>query len=144
VRVTSADLHIRSDFLIRIEGAMQTINIAEKFSRFSDYWNPRVVGELNDFQIKLVKLRGEFVWHHHKNEDELFLVMQGVLRMKVRTGHKEQEIRVLPGEFLIVPQGVEHLPIADEEVHVMLVEPKTTLNTGNVRNERTRAELERL
>jgi mannose-6-phosphate isomerase-like protein (cupin superfamily) len=97
-------------------------------------------GELNDSYVKVVKFTGEFVWHHHENEDELFLVIKGKLRMKFR----DREVAVAPGEFIIVPKGVEHLPVADEEVEVVLLEPKTTLNTGNVRNERTRVELEHL
>jgi mannose-6-phosphate isomerase-like protein (cupin superfamily) len=119
---------------------MQTINLEDKFSLFSDYWNPRILGELNDTHIKVVKLKGEFVWHHHDNEDELFLVVKGTLRMKFR-GH---EAIVREGEFVIVPRGIEHLPVADEEVHLMLIEPKSTLNTGNITNERTVAQLERI
>ena len=119
---------------------MQVTNLAEKFSRFQDYWNPRVIGQVSDCQVKAVKLKGEFIWHHHDNEDELFLVVQGTLRMCFR----DREAIVRQGEFIIVPRGVEHLPVADEEVHIMLLEPKTTLNTGNVTNERTVRELERL
>jgi len=119
---------------------MQTVNLAEKLSKFEDYWNPRVIGELNDCHVKAVKIKGEFVWHHHENEDELFLVIKGTLRMRFR----DHEETVRPGEFLIVPRGVEHLPVADEEVHIILLEPKTTLNTGNVTNERTVRELERI
>ena len=112
---------------------MTPINLSNKFALFQEYWNPKIVGELNDSHVKLVKLKGEFVWHHHDNEDELFLVVKGALRMKFRDG--EQIVR--EGEFLIVPKGVEHKPEADEETHVMLLEPKTTLNTGNVENEKT-------
>jgi mannose-6-phosphate isomerase-like protein (cupin superfamily) len=119
---------------------MELVNINEKLSRFSDHWNPKIVGELNDSYVKLVKLKGEFIWHHHENEDELFLVIKGELRMRLRDG----DVRIGPGEFLIVPRGVEHMPVADEEVHLLLLEPKTTLNTGNVRNERTREELARI
>lgn len=119
---------------------MQAVNIAEKFETFSDYWNPRIIGELNDSQVKAVKVRGEFVWHHHDNEDELFLVVKGRLRMRFR----DREESVREGEFIIVPRGVEHLPVADEEVHIILLEPKSTLNTGNVTNERTVRELERI
>ncbi len=119
---------------------MQAVNIAEKFEKFSDYWNPRIIGELNDSQVKAVKVRGEFVWHHHDNEDELFLVVKGRLRMRFR----DREESVREGEFIIVPRGVEHLPVADEEVHIILLEPRSTLNTGNVTNERTVRELERL
>ena len=119
---------------------MQTVNLREKFAKFDDYCNPRVLGELNDCQVKAVKLKGEFIWHHHDNEDELFMVFQGTLRMKFR----DREAVVNEGEFIIVPRGVEHLPIADEEVHILLLEPKTTLNTGNVVNERTVSQLERI
>ena len=119
---------------------MNTINLRDKFARFSDYCNPRIIGEVNDCQVKAVKLKGAFVWHHHEREDELFLVVKGTLRMKFR----DREAIVNEGEFVIVPRGVEHCPVADEEVQVVLIEPKTTLNTGNVRNERTLPELERL
>ena len=119
---------------------MQTVNLAQKFGQFQDYWNPRIVGELNDFAVKAVKLKGEFVWHHHEVEDELFLVVRGTLRMRFR----DREAVVREGEFIIVPHGVEHQPVADEEVHLILLEPKTTLNTGNVTNERTVRELERI
>jgi len=119
---------------------METVNLAEKFSNFQDYWKPLVMGEVNDFHVKAVKLKGEFLWHHHEAEDELFLVMKGTLRMKFR--HHEAVVR--EGEFIIVPHGVEHLPVADEEVHVVLLEPKSTLNTGNISNERTVSRLERI
>jgi mannose-6-phosphate isomerase-like protein (cupin superfamily) len=119
---------------------METINLKEKFSRFSDYTNPRVIGEINDMQVKAVKLKGEFIWHHHEVEDELFLVVKGTLRMKFR----DHEAIVHEGEFVIVPKGVEHCPAADEEVHIVLIEPKSTLNTGNIVNERTVAQLERI
>ncbi len=112
---------------------MMKINIADKFGLFSDYWSPKIVGEINDSYVKLVKLKGEFVWHSHENEDEMFLVVKGRLLIKLRDG----DIRIGEGEFFIVPKGVEHMPVADDEVHVLLLEPKTTLNTGNVRNERT-------
>ena len=119
---------------------MEVVNLNEKLSHISDYWNPRIAGELNDCYVKLVKLKGEFVWHHHDKEDELFFVIQGQLLMRFR----DRDVRIHPGEFLIVPSGVEHMPVAEEEVHLMLLEPKTTLNTGNVRNERTREELARV
>ena len=119
---------------------METVNLAEKFGRFRDYWSPKIVGELNDSYVKLAKLKGEFVWHHHANEDELFLVVRGKLLIRLR----DRDIRLNEGEFVIIPKGVEHLPVADEEVHVLLLEPKSTLNTGNVRNERTVGELERI
>ena len=119
---------------------METINLKEKFSRFSDYTNPRVIGEINDMQVKAVKLKGEFIWHHHELEDELFLVVKGTLRMKFR----DHEAIVHEGEFVIVPKGVEHCPAADQEVHIVLIEPKSTRNTGNIVNERTVAQLERI
>lgn len=119
---------------------METVNLRAKFSLFSDYGNPRVIGEVNDCHVKAVKLKGEFIWHHHEKEDELFLVVHGTLRMKFRDG----EAIVREGEFLIVPKGVEHLPVAEKEVHILLFEPKSTLNTGNIINERTVAKLERI
>jgi mannose-6-phosphate isomerase-like protein (cupin superfamily) len=119
---------------------MQTINLKNKFGLFSDYCNPRVIGEVNDCQVKAVKLKGEFIWHHHDNEDELFLVVKGTLRMKFR----DREAVIREGEFVIVPRGVEHCPVADEEVHIVLIEPKSTRNTGNITNERTVAQLEQI
>jgi mannose-6-phosphate isomerase-like protein (cupin superfamily) len=112
---------------------MPTINLSQKLSLFTEFWSPRIVGELNDSHIKLVKLKGEFVWHHHDDEDELFLVLKGTLTIKLR----DQDLVISEGEFVIIPKGVEHCPVAAEEVHVMLIEPKGTLNTGNVNNERT-------
>jgi len=119
---------------------METINLSEKFTKVSEYWRPKILAELNDSYVKAVKLKGEFIWHHHEREDELFLVVKGTLRMLFR----DREVRIREGEFLVVPKGVDHLPIADEEVHVVLLEPKSTLNTGNVKNERTLLELERI
>jgi mannose-6-phosphate isomerase-like protein (cupin superfamily) len=119
---------------------MHAVNLAEKFRQFHDYWNPRVIGELNECHVKAVKLQGEFVWHHHEQEDELFLVVKGTLRMRFR----DHDEIIKEGEFIIVPHGVEHLPVAEEEVHIILLEPKTTLNTGNVTNERTVCQLERI
>src|SRR6201997_1709022 len=118
----------------------EKINIKEKLSLFAEHWNPRIFGELNGQHVKLAKLKGEFIWHHHEKEDELFLVVKGTLRMKFR----DHEAIVHEGEFVIVPHGVEHMPVADEEVHIILLEPKTTLNTGNVTNERTVTQLERI
>lgn len=112
---------------------MEKVNLAEKFALFHEHWRPRIVGELNESYVKLVKLKGEFIWHHHEQEDELFLVIKGRLLMQFR----DREVWIEEGEFLIVPKGVEHRPVAEEEVHVVLLEPKTTLNTGNVTNERT-------
>ena len=112
---------------------MEKVNVGEKFSLFSDYWSPKVAAELNDSYVKLAKFKGEFVWHHHDNEDELFLVVKGTLVIKLR----DQELTIHEGEFVVIPKGVEHLPVAEEEVQVLLLEPKSTLNTGNVQNERT-------
>ncbi len=120
--------------------AVEKVNMAEKFALFSEHWHPKVVGELNGQHVKLVKLLGPFEWHHHETEDELFLVVKGRLRMELR----DQAVVLEPGEFLIVPRGVEHRPVADEEVQVLLFEPATTVNTGNVRSERTVERLERL
>jgi len=116
------------------------VNLAEKLARFSSYWQPKIVGELNGQLVKVVKFKNEFVWHHHDQEDELFLVVKGRFHMEFRDHHVWLE----EGEFLIVPRGVEHRPVADEEVHVLLFEPATTLNTGNLRNERTVANLEKI
>ena len=122
---------------------MEKANLSAKFASFTEYWSPKIVGELNDSHVKVVKLKGEFVWHHHDAEDELFLVIKGTLRIKYREGGAQREMELHPGEFVIVPHGTEHLPIADEEVEVLLLEPKSTLNTGNVRNERTVQKLDR-
>lgn len=111
----------------------EVINLAGKFGLFDEHWRPKIVGELNDSYVKLAKLKGEFVWHRHENEDELFLVIKGRLVIRLR----ERDLTIGEGELAVIPKGVEHLPIAEEEVHVLLVEPKTTLNTGDVRNERT-------
>jgi len=119
---------------------MQAVNLRSKLAGFSEFWSPKIVGEVNDSYVKLVKFTGEFVWHHHEREDEMFLVLQGQMRMRFR----DREVMVGPGEFIIVPRGVEHMPVAETETHVMLFEPKSTLNTGNVVNERTVANLERL
>ena len=119
---------------------MEKINLDQKFSLFSDHWNPRIIGELNGQHVKVAKLKGEFVWHQHEDEDELFYVVKGKLRMEFR----DKSIDLLPGELLIVPKGTEHKPVADEEVHVILFEPASTLNTGNIENERTRKVLDQL
>ncbi len=117
---------------------MDKVNLNQKFTLFQEYWSPKIAGELNDSYIKLAKLKGEFVWHLHENEDELFLVVKGQLLIKLR----DRDIHLKEGEFVVIPRGVEHLPIAEEEVHVLLLEPKSTLNTGNVQNERTVTDLE--
>src|ERR1700731_2785305 len=123
-----------------IEVNMKKVNLQEKFAKFADRWQPKIVGELNGQQVKLVKFLGPFVWHHHDNEDELFLVVKGRFRMEFRDRHVWLEA----GEFLIVPRGVEHRPVADEEAHVLLFEPASTLNTGNGQNERPVAQLDRI
>jgi mannose-6-phosphate isomerase-like protein (cupin superfamily) len=116
------------------------INLAEKFQQITDHWNPRNAGELNGQMVKLVKFKGEFVWHHHDHEDELFLVIAGSFQMELR----DKTIPLFPGEFIIIPKGVEHRPVAPEEVQVMLFEPATTLNTGDKENELTRHELQKI
>jgi mannose-6-phosphate isomerase-like protein (cupin superfamily) len=120
--------------------APETVRLADKLAQFSEYWSPKIVGELNGQLVKLVKFMGPFVWHHHDAEDELFYVVRGRFRMEFRG----RTVWVEQGEFIIVPRGVEHRPVADEPVEVMLFEPATTLNTGNVRNERTRDTLDRI
>ena len=119
---------------------LKKVNLAESFKRFDGFWQPKIVGEINDMQVKLVKFQGEFTWHHHDAEDELFLVTDGSMTMRLRDG----DLEVNAGEFVIVPQGVEHCPVAHGECQVVLIEPATTLNTGNVENERTQRVLERL
>jgi mannose-6-phosphate isomerase-like protein (cupin superfamily) len=113
--------------------AIEKVNLSEKLALFDEHWSPRIVGEINDSHVKLVKLKGEFVWHKHDREDEMFLVLKGTLLMKLR----DREIKIEEGEFVIIPKGVEHLPVAEAETHVLLFEPKTTLNTGDIENERT-------
>ena len=119
---------------------MEKVNLAQKLSTFSDYFSPRVAGELNGQHVKLVKFQGEFVWHHHDHEDELFYVIKGSFDMQLR----DKTITINAGEFLIVPRGVEHRPVATEEVEIMLFEPASTLNTGNVENELTVKELKKI
>lgn len=117
---------------------MDKVNLKEKLKKFDQLWSPKIIGEMNELYIKIAKLKGEFVWHHHDNEDELFYVIKGKLVIKL----KNKDVELEEGEFFIIPKGVEHLPVAEEEVHVMLFEPKSTLNTGNVRNERTQDNLD--
>jgi quercetin dioxygenase-like cupin family protein len=119
---------------------MNKVNLIEKFNKFSDYWSPKVIGELNGQSLKAVKLKGEFVWHHHDDEDEMFLVVKGSLNIELSEG----KIALNEGEFLIVPKGVEHRPVANEEAWVLLFEPLETLNTGNVKGERTKDHLDRI
>ena len=119
---------------------MEKVNLRQKFELFQDYWKPRIVGDLNDAYVKLTKLKGEFIWHQHDLEDELFLVVKGSLLIKLR----DQDIYLDEGELAIIPRGIEHMPVAEEEVHILLIEPKSTLNTGNLQNERTVNEPERI
>lgn len=119
---------------------MEKINLDEKFHLINDHWNPRVAGELNGQQVKLVKFKGEFIWHKHDHEDELFLVVQGEFDMELR----DKTITIHENEFIIIPRGIEHRPVAKEEVSVMLFEPASTLNTGDQRNERTKDKLEKI
>lgn len=124
---------------------MQAVNLAQKLSLFSDHWRQRLVGEINDFQVKVTKFQGDFIWHHHEHEDEFFLVVKGSFTMHYREPDgREHSVEIREGEFLVMPHGVEHKPSAAEEVHVLVIEPTATLNTGNVRNERTRPVLERI
>ncbi len=120
--------------------AVETVNLEAKFAKFQDLWSPKIVGQVNDFHVKLVKLKGEFVWHHHENEDELFLVLKGRMTVQLPQG----DVQVGEGEFVVVPRGMEHRPVAKEETQVLLLEPASTVNTGNVQNARTRRELERI
>jgi len=119
---------------------IKKVILEDKFAKFNDYWNPRIIGELNGQQVKVAKLKGEFVFHHHEDEDEMFLVLAGHLKMVL----EDKTININPGEFIIIPKGVNHKPIADEEVHLLLFEPASTLHTGNVRHELTKDKLERL
>jgi mannose-6-phosphate isomerase-like protein (cupin superfamily) len=121
-------------------GSVDKVNIAKKLSLFDEHWSPKIVGELNGQHVKLVKLSGEFVWHHHDDEDEMFLVVDGRFRMDFR----DREVWIERGEFIVVPRGVEHRPVAEEEASVMLFEPASTLNTGNVTGEMTVAELDKI
>lgn len=117
---------------------MEKVNVAQKFSLFEEQWSPKIIGELNDSYVKIAKLQGEFLWHLHEAEDELFYVVKGRLVIKLR----DRDITIEEGEFFIVPRGVEHMPVAKEEAQVMMIESKTTLNTGNVTNDKTVEELE--
>ncbi len=125
---------------MRDVAAVEKVNLEEKLARFRDLWNPKIVGQVNDFHVKLVKLKGEFVWHHHDREDELFLVLRGRMTVQLPQG----DVSVGEGEFVVVPRGMEHRPKADEETHVLLLEPVSTVNTGNVQDAHTRRELERI
>ena len=119
---------------------MDKVNLIEKFGKFHELWSPKIVGELNGQHVKLAKLKGEFMWHHHENEEELFLVVKGNLVIKLR----DRDVVLNEGEFFIVPRGVEHMPVAAEETHVLMFEPKSTLNTGNIESDETIKDLERI
>jgi mannose-6-phosphate isomerase-like protein (cupin superfamily) len=119
---------------------IEKVNIGQKLSLFDDHWNPRIIGELNGQHVKLAKLQGEFIWHKHDNEDEMFLVISGILKIEFR----DRTIEILPNEFVIVPKGIEHKPIAESEVSILLFEPNTTLNTGNIIGELTKEKLDRI
>ncbi len=119
---------------------MEKINLAEKLQLFNEYWSPKIIGEINDSYVKVAKFKGEFTWHVHDNEDEMFYVVKGILTVKF----KDKDIHLHEGEFIIIPKGTEHMPVAHEEVHVLLIEPKSTLNTGNVINDKTIEKLERI
>lgn len=119
---------------------VESINIQQKLSQFSDHWNPRIIGELNGQHVKIAKLKGEFIWHKHDNEDEMFLVLNGTLKIEFR----DKTLEIKENEFCIVPKGVEHRPVAEEEVSIMLFEPVSTVNTGEQKNELTKTHLERI
>lgn len=119
---------------------LEKVNLSDKFRLFDEHWSPKIAGEVNDSYVKLVKFQGDFVWHKHDEEDEMFLVVKGSITIKLRDG----DVRLEEGEFVIIPRGVEHMPVAQEEAHVILFEPKTVLNTGDVRSERTREVLGRV
>ncbi len=134
------DLWIGRGSCAFLEATMNKINVNDKFNLFNEHWQPKVIAELNGQAVKLAKVKGEFIWHHHDNEDELFFVVKGQLTMKFR----DKDVSLTAGEMIVVPKGVEHMPVADDEVWLMLFEPKQTLNTGNVENERTVEEPERI
>ena len=119
---------------------IEKVNLSEKFALFSEHWSPKIAGEVNDSLVKLVKFRGDFVWHRHETEDEMFCVVKGSITIRLRDG----DVQLGEGEFVVIPRGVEHKPYAEEEAHVLLFEPKTVLNTGDVRNERTVDEPQRI
>lgn len=146
-RAADADVMLTGGALARDDGDDEVsrmtpdrISLDEKFASISDYWQPRIIGELNGQHVKIAKLRGEFVWHHHEHEDELFLIHRGTLRVEFR----DRTLTLGPGDMTVIPRGVEHRPVADEEVELVMFEPAGTLNTGNVVNERTVAAPERL
>jgi mannose-6-phosphate isomerase-like protein (cupin superfamily) len=119
---------------------IEKVNLADKFDLFSEHWSPKIVGQVNEFHVKLAKLQGEFVWHHHEDEDELFLIVKGRLQIRLRDG----DVWLDEGEFVVIPRGVEHMPVASDEVHLLLFEPASTRNTGEVLNDRTVEEPDRI
>jgi mannose-6-phosphate isomerase-like protein (cupin superfamily) len=119
---------------------MEKVNLEEKFRLIDEYWSPKIIGEVNDSYVKIAKFKGEFIWHLHHNEDEMFYVIKGILTVKL----KDKDICLQAGESIIIPKGTKHLPVADEEVHVLIIEPKTTLNTGNIINDKTVETLEKI
>ncbi len=119
---------------------MEKVNIYEKLNLFTEHWSPKIIGEVNDAYVKIAKLKGEFLWHAHENEDEMFYVLKGVLVIKFM----DKDVELSEGEFIIIPKGIEHMPVAEDEVHVMLIEAKSTLNTGDVINERTVENLDKI
>jgi mannose-6-phosphate isomerase-like protein (cupin superfamily) len=119
---------------------IKVVNFNDKLSSFTDHWSPRIIGEVNTTQIKIAKLKGDFVMHHHEDEDEAFIVLKGILKMVM----EDKTLEIHPGEMIVIPRGTPHQPIAEEEVHIMLIEPSTTLNTGNVRNDFTKDKLEQI
>ncbi|SHJ68353.1 cupin domain-containing protein [Propionispora hippei] len=119
---------------------MEKVNIKEKLNLFNEYWSPRIIGEVNDSYVKIAKFKGDFIWHTHQKEDEMFYVLKGSLTIKFR----DKAVLLQEGECIIIPRGIEHMPVADEEVYVMLIEPKATLNTGNIINDRTMETLEKI
>jgi len=124
--------------LYKMEMQLKKVNLTEKFSLFNNHWEPKIVGELNEQYVKIAKLKGKFVWHHHENEDELFMVVKGSLIIKLR----DADIKLKEGEFFIIPRGIEHMPVAEKEVHVLMFEPKGTVNTGNTESKKTINDLE--
>ena len=126
--------------LFKVVIVLEKINLSRKFNLFSEHWSPKIIEELNDSYIKLAKLKGEFDWHHHENEEEMFFIVKGQLTIKFR----DKDVTLEEGELIVIPKGVDHLPVAEEEVHVMLIEPKGTLNTGNVVTAKTKEILERI
>ncbi|EAV39071.1 mannose-6-phosphate isomerase [Oenococcus oeni ATCC BAA-1163] len=123
---------------------MEKVNLEDKFKQFNDYWSPKIVGDLGKYQIKLAKFHDQFVWHHHNNEDEFFLIIKGSVTIHLKENNQEKQYELKEGEFFIVPKGVEHMPVANGVAEVLLFEPATTLNTGNVKDEKTVSNLKRI